>query len=343
MLDRLAGLAGLALAGNDNGLDAEVFQFGVAGGLAVATVGGCLLRDAAEAFADAPDRWGELFGVGRVAGLDVVIEHEPVFVVDDLGLVAELDGLAEPALLDRPGVGVVQADQPGGRIDLVPATRVRVCATTCAARPASVDSALIALCSLPRGRPIVRPRARRALASTAAASTRARCARSASSPVSRSTVACASCLASAVRSFSFAPIACTLVVAVSLASRNTVRVAPPAALIRPTSLPISVTAWVSSPESVGYSTLPDTTVVSARTFPVFTNFAASARASGASLSPATTSSPHLVVIFDRVDGAGTASSRLSRQKIRHEIESDTSRHSDSYPNRYRNFRNIIRR
>jgi hypothetical protein len=100
------------------------------------------------------------------------------------------------------------------------------------------------------------------------------------------------------------------VAAVALASRNTVRVAPPAVLIRPTSLPIRVTAWASRPESVGYSTLADTTVVSARTFPVFTNFAASARASSASLSPSTGPSPHRVAIFDRVDGGGTWSSRF---------------------------------
>lgn len=137
---------------------------------------------------------------------------------------------------------------------------------------ASMDSSLIALCSWPRCRPIALDRARRALASTPAASATACCARSASSPVSRSTVACASCLASAVRSFSFAPIACTFVVAASVVSRNTVR-APPAALIRPTSLPIAVTAWASR-----------------------------------------------VVIFDRVDGAGTVSPRFSRQprdRVRH--------------------------
>jgi hypothetical protein len=64
-------------------------------------------------------------------------------------------------------------------------------------------------------------------------------------------------------------------------------------------------------------------------FPVFTNFAASARASSASFSPSTASSPHRVVIFDKVDGAGADPSRLSRQKISHEIESLTSRHSDS--------------
>jgi hypothetical protein len=46
------------------------------------------------------------------------------------------------------------------------------------------------------------------------------------------------------------------------------------------------------------------------------------------LSRNTLSAPHRVVIFDRVDGAGTDPSMLSRQKIRHEIESLTSRHSD---------------
>jgi len=46
-----------------------------------------------------------------------------------------------------------------------------------------------------------------------------------------------------------------------------------------------------------------------------------------------------VVIFDSVDGTGTNPSRLSRQKIRHEIESPTSRHNDSYPSLYWNFKN----
>jgi hypothetical protein len=41
-----------------------------------------------------------------------VVEHDPVGVVDDLGLVAELDRPADAALADRPGVRVVQADQP---------------------------------------------------------------------------------------------------------------------------------------------------------------------------------------------------------------------------------------
>jgi hypothetical protein len=40
---------------------------------------------------DALDRWDELGCVGRVARLDVVVDDDAVFVVDDLGLVAELD------------------------------------------------------------------------------------------------------------------------------------------------------------------------------------------------------------------------------------------------------------
>ena len=52
--------------------------------------------------------------MGASGGLpiyDVVVEHDAVFVVDDLGLVAELDGLAEPTLADRTGVGIVERDE----------------------------------------------------------------------------------------------------------------------------------------------------------------------------------------------------------------------------------------
>jgi hypothetical protein len=41
-----------------------------------------------------------------------VVEHDPVGVVDDLGLVAELDRVADAALADRPSIRIVQADQP---------------------------------------------------------------------------------------------------------------------------------------------------------------------------------------------------------------------------------------
>lgn len=62
---------------------------------------------------DPLDGWGQHRGVGRVAGLDVVVDHDAVFVVDDLGLVAELDRAAEAALHDGAGVGAPQRHHPG--------------------------------------------------------------------------------------------------------------------------------------------------------------------------------------------------------------------------------------
>jgi hypothetical protein len=49
-----------------------------------------------------------------------------------------------------------------------------------------------------------------------------------------------------------------------------------------------------------------------------------------------------VVSFINVVGCGTEPSSGIRQNLRHVSESLTSRHNDSYPNRYRNFRNINR-
>jgi hypothetical protein len=37
-----------------------------------------------------------------------VVDDDAVVVVDDLGLVAELGGVPEPAAADRPGVGLMQ-------------------------------------------------------------------------------------------------------------------------------------------------------------------------------------------------------------------------------------------
>jgi hypothetical protein len=48
--------------------------------------------------------------VGRVAPLDGVVDDHPVVTFDQLRFVAELDRLTQPALADRAGVGVVQAD-----------------------------------------------------------------------------------------------------------------------------------------------------------------------------------------------------------------------------------------
>jgi hypothetical protein len=50
-----------------------------------------------------------------------------------------------------------------------------------------------------------------------------------------------------------------------------------------------------------------------------------------------------VVSFINVVGCGTAPSNGIRQNLRQLNESATSRHNDSYPSRYRNFRNINRR
>jgi hypothetical protein len=43
-----------------------------------------------------------------------VVEDDPVGVVDDVGFVAELHGLAQASLADRTSVDVVETDQPTG-------------------------------------------------------------------------------------------------------------------------------------------------------------------------------------------------------------------------------------
>jgi len=110
----LSGLAGFAFARDHDVPDAEVVQGVLDALLAVATVGSGGPWLAAGALDDPLDRRGELRRVRRVALLQVVIEHDAVLVVHDLGLVAELDRLTELAFGDRTGVRVVQAD-PAGR------------------------------------------------------------------------------------------------------------------------------------------------------------------------------------------------------------------------------------
>ena len=121
------------------------------------------------------------------------------------------------------------------------------------------------------------------------------------------------------------------------------RTAPPAAWIRRPVCAIRLIALASSPESVGYATFAGTTVVSTLIFDVRSTFASTAFASKASFSPSTTVEPQRVVSFISVVGCGTGWSIPIRQNWRQVIESDTSRHSDSYPSRYRNLRNINRR
>ena len=47
-----------------------------------------------------------------VPDLDVVVEDDPVNVVDDLGFVAELDGLTQASFADRAGIDIVEAHHP---------------------------------------------------------------------------------------------------------------------------------------------------------------------------------------------------------------------------------------
>src|SRR4051812_47346448 len=101
VLGGLTGLAGSALAGDDDGPDSEVVQVVLHAGLAVAAVGGNGVRVAAGA-GDHPGHGGrQLRGVRRIALIDGVVQDDSVVVVEHLALVAELDRPPEPALGDR--------------------------------------------------------------------------------------------------------------------------------------------------------------------------------------------------------------------------------------------------
>jgi hypothetical protein len=66
----------------------------------------------------------------RVQRLVGALPHDAVLVVDDLGLVAELDRLAEPSLGDRPGITLVQANPAGGPVRDDAGDAVSGCAVT---------------------------------------------------------------------------------------------------------------------------------------------------------------------------------------------------------------------
>lgn len=104
----------LALARDRHPSDAELVQFLVHHGLAVAAIGGHRPGNPARPGRDPLDRRGQQRRIQWVANLDLLIEHDPVRVVGHLRLVAELDRLADTTFDDRAGVGVVQADQPAG-------------------------------------------------------------------------------------------------------------------------------------------------------------------------------------------------------------------------------------
>src|SRR5207237_605969 len=98
--DGLAGLAGPAFAGDHDGADPELVQRLVDAVLAVAAVSGDRPRAAAGARDDPGDGRRELRCVGWVAGVDGVVEHDTVVVVDDLRFAAELHRHAQAAFAD---------------------------------------------------------------------------------------------------------------------------------------------------------------------------------------------------------------------------------------------------
>jgi hypothetical protein len=111
-LDQLAGGTGPAAAWNGDPGHAKVGQLLVDAGLAVAPVASHRPWRPAGAGDHPLDRGTQQRRIRRVAHHDLVVEHDPVGVVQDLSFVAELDRSAQPPLADRPGVRVVQADQP---------------------------------------------------------------------------------------------------------------------------------------------------------------------------------------------------------------------------------------
>lgn len=66
---------------------------------------------ASGAAADPFDGGCQLRCICGVSELDAVVQDDTVGVVDDLGLVAELDRLAQSSLADRASVGIVETDQ----------------------------------------------------------------------------------------------------------------------------------------------------------------------------------------------------------------------------------------
>lgn len=92
-----------AFARDQHILDAHLGELLVDGGFAIAAVGGDGARRASGALFHPRHRWRQLRRIGWVALLHSVIQHNPVIVVDDLGLVLKLDRLTEPTLGDRGG------------------------------------------------------------------------------------------------------------------------------------------------------------------------------------------------------------------------------------------------
>jgi hypothetical protein len=103
-LDQLAGGTGPALSRDGNPDHAKVGQLLVDAGLAIAPVASHRpWRPAGAGDHPLTREPAAAHPAGCRPGR--VVEHDPVGVVEDLGLVAELDRPAQPALADRSGVG----------------------------------------------------------------------------------------------------------------------------------------------------------------------------------------------------------------------------------------------
>jgi hypothetical protein len=190
--------------------------------------------------------------VGGGAVLDVVVQDDAVIVVGDLRLVTELDRAVDAALADRPGVGVMQADQPGGAFWGLPGQPGPGLSHD---RAGALDGGRQLIERPPQPSPHLPAErlgtARRPLRSTTAASATVLSARPASSPVTRAMAWLVSSRPSLLRVRSLAAISRTRRAAARRRSVIVVAGAPPAACTRRavrTSLP---TALASSPESVG--------------------------------------------------------------------------------------------
>lgn len=258
---------GFALAWDRHVGDTEIVQGIIDPLLSVAAVGGDGPWRSAGSLLDSLDRGLELGRVGGVAGLEGVVEHDPVLVVGDLGLVAELDRFAEASLAIGRASGSCRLTRRVAPSGVTPESRRRVWAAIC--RVASIRSvrSSTARASRPRRRPAAgldspwvrsasalaraRRSARLALTTSLSASRTAVSARSANSPVTRRTAANASSRPAALRLRSLNPIWWARRPAARDRFRTLVRTAPPAVWMRRVVAAIRPIAFASRPESVG--------------------------------------------------------------------------------------------
>ena len=116
VLKLAAGCTGVTHPRDGHSANAELVEVVFDRCPAVAAVGGHCAWWASGAAGDPLDRWYQLGFVGGVSDHHGVIEDDSVNIVDDLCLVAELDGLAQPSLANRARIGIMQADHSTGRL-----------------------------------------------------------------------------------------------------------------------------------------------------------------------------------------------------------------------------------